>query len=100
LRSAIVLKPSTLLHFHRVLTKRKHRMLLAPKRRRRRATMEDMKGFQQLAGYFNVGPDPFPPPPPLRWCPLCSADSPVLRIGPTSPRRSSSAFALRLPDAV
>jgi hypothetical protein len=33
LRSAIVLKPSTLLHFHRVLRKRKYRILFSPKRR-------------------------------------------------------------------
>ena len=33
LRSAIVLKPSTLLHLHRVLAKRKYRMLFSPKRR-------------------------------------------------------------------
>jgi hypothetical protein len=30
LRSAIVLKPSTLLHLHQVLTKRKYRMLFSP----------------------------------------------------------------------
>jgi len=35
IRSAIVLKPSTLLHFHRVLVKRKYRLLFSPKRRRR-----------------------------------------------------------------
>ena len=35
LRSAIVLKPSTLLHLHSVLRKRKYRMLFSPKRRRR-----------------------------------------------------------------
>jgi putative transposase len=34
LRSAIVLKPSTLLHLHHVLAKRKYRMLFSPKRRR------------------------------------------------------------------
>jgi hypothetical protein len=34
LRSAIVLKPSTLLHLHQVLAKRKYRMLFSPKRRR------------------------------------------------------------------
>jgi len=33
LRFAIVLKPSTLLHFHRVLSKRKYRILFSPKRR-------------------------------------------------------------------
>src|SRR5215467_8961986 len=33
LRSAIVLKPSTLLHFHSVLSKRKYRILFSPKRR-------------------------------------------------------------------
>ena len=35
LRSAIVLKPSTLLHFHHLLKKRKYRMLFSPQRRRR-----------------------------------------------------------------
>ena len=35
LRSAIVLKPSTLLHFHHLLTKRKYRMLCSSKRGRR-----------------------------------------------------------------
>jgi hypothetical protein len=35
LRSAIVLKPSTLLHLHSVLRKRKYRMLFSPRRRRR-----------------------------------------------------------------
>ena len=34
LRSAIVLKPSTLLHLHQVLAKRKYRMLFSPKHRR------------------------------------------------------------------
>ena len=34
LRSAIVLKPSTLLHFHQVLAKRKYRMPFSPKCRR------------------------------------------------------------------
>ena len=33
-RSAIVLKPSTLLHFHQMLTKQKYRMLFSPKCRR------------------------------------------------------------------
>src|SRR6516225_1821410 len=32
LRSAIVLKPSTLLHFHSVLRKREYRILFSPKR--------------------------------------------------------------------
>ena len=45
-------------------------------------------------------PDPFPPPPPLRCGPLCSAASPVLQTGPTSHDPSSSAFVLRLPGAV
>ena len=36
LRSAIVLKPSTLLHLHYVLTKRKYRLLFSPRRGRRR----------------------------------------------------------------
>jgi hypothetical protein len=35
LRSAIVLKPSTLLHLHHVLSRRKYRMLFSPKRERR-----------------------------------------------------------------
>ena len=35
LRSAIVLKPSTLLHFRSVLSKRKYRILFSPKRRSR-----------------------------------------------------------------
>jgi putative transposase len=35
LRSAIVLKPATLLHLHHVLAKRKYRMLFSPKRKRR-----------------------------------------------------------------
>ena len=35
LRCGIVLKPSTLLHFHRVLTKRKYRMLFSSQRRAR-----------------------------------------------------------------
>ena len=35
LRSAIALKPSTLLHLHSVLRKRKYRMLFSPERRRR-----------------------------------------------------------------
>ena len=35
LRSAIVLKPSTLLHLHSVLRRRKYRMLFSPKRARR-----------------------------------------------------------------
>ncbi len=34
LRSAIVLKPATILHFHRSLVKRKYRELFAPKRKR------------------------------------------------------------------
>src|SRR6266487_4151259 len=36
LRSAIVLKPSTLLHLHTMLMKRKYRMLSSPQRGRRR----------------------------------------------------------------
>ena len=35
LRSAIVLKPSTLLHLHHVLSRRKYRMLFSPRRGRR-----------------------------------------------------------------
>lgn len=34
LRSAIVLKPSTLMAFHRALVKRKYRLLFAPRRRK------------------------------------------------------------------
>ena len=34
LRSAIVLKPSTLLHLHGLLRKRKYRLLFSPQRRR------------------------------------------------------------------
>jgi putative transposase len=34
-RSAIVLKPSTLLHFHKVLTERKYRLLFSAKSRRK-----------------------------------------------------------------
>src|SRR5215469_9776503 len=34
-RSAVVLKPSTLLHFHKMLTKQKYRLLFSPKRRSR-----------------------------------------------------------------
>ena len=33
IRSAIVLKPSTLLHLHQILTKRKYRLLFSPKGR-------------------------------------------------------------------
>src|SRR5436853_6956875 len=32
LRSAVVLKPSTLLHFHKMLVKQKYRLLFSPKR--------------------------------------------------------------------
>src|SRR6267143_889430 len=35
LRSMIVLRPSTLLHFHHMLIKRKYRLLFSPRRRRR-----------------------------------------------------------------
>src|SRR5437870_7848570 len=35
LRSAVVLKPSTLLHFHKMLIKQKYRLLFSPKRVRR-----------------------------------------------------------------
>ena len=34
-RSAIILKPATLLHFHSLLSKRKYRMLFSPKRHQR-----------------------------------------------------------------
>src|SRR5256885_17174674 len=36
LRNAIVLRSSTLLHFHKLLTKRKYRMLFSPKDRDRK----------------------------------------------------------------
>ena len=36
LRSAIVLKPSTIMNFHRALVRRKYRLLFTPKRRGRR----------------------------------------------------------------
>ena len=39
IRSAIVLKPSTLLSLHRTLRNRKYRMLFSPKRRRRPGSM-------------------------------------------------------------
>jgi len=35
IRSAIVLKPSTLLHLHQIVTKRKYRLLFSPKGRRK-----------------------------------------------------------------
>ena len=35
LRAAIVLRPATLLYFHKALSKRKYRLLFSPKRRRR-----------------------------------------------------------------
>ena len=35
LRSAIALRPSTLMHFHKMLTKQKYRMLFSPKRGQR-----------------------------------------------------------------
>ena len=35
LRSAVALKPSTLLHFHKMLTTQKYRLLFSPKRVRR-----------------------------------------------------------------
>ena len=44
LRSAIVLKPSTLLHLHSVLRKRKYRMLFSPKRGRRPGPKGPNKG--------------------------------------------------------
>jgi putative transposase len=43
LRSDIIVKPSTLLHLHRLLRKRKYRMLFSPKRRQR----PDPKGPKQ-----------------------------------------------------
>ena len=36
IRSAIVLKPSTLLHLHQILTQRKYRLLFSPKGRGKR----------------------------------------------------------------
>jgi putative transposase len=43
LRSAIVLKPSTLLHLHQVLVKRKYRMLFSLKRRRQPGRKDRIK---------------------------------------------------------
>jgi putative transposase len=43
LRSAIVLKTSTLLHFHKMLVKRKYRLLFSPKRVRRPGPKGPMK---------------------------------------------------------
>ena len=48
LRSAIVLKPSTLLHFHDVLKKRKYRMLFSAKLRRRPGPTGPNKGNSSL----------------------------------------------------
>jgi putative transposase len=45
LRNAIVLRPSTLLHFHQMLTKRKYRMLFSPKRRGRPGPKGPTKGL-------------------------------------------------------
>jgi hypothetical protein len=45
LRSAILLKPSTLLHLHSVLRKRKYRMLFSPKHRRRPGPKGPKKDF-------------------------------------------------------
>jgi putative transposase len=36
IRSAIVLRPSTLLHFHHILVKGKYRLLFSPEQRRKR----------------------------------------------------------------
>ena len=43
IRSAIVLKPSTLLPLHQILTKRKYRLLFSPKGRRNPGTMGPSK---------------------------------------------------------
>ena len=43
LRSAVVLKPSTLLHLHSLLSKRKYRILFSPKRRCRLARRDRTK---------------------------------------------------------
>ena len=47
LRSGIVLRPSTLLHFHHLLTKHKYRLLFSPQQKKR----PDPKGpSQELVG--------------------------------------------------
>src|SRR5439155_16034630 len=62
-----------------------------------------------FAGLHSPWPPPFAPPAPLhsaslqialeRAVPLCSPASQLLRRGPTSRARASSATAPRLPDA-
>lgn len=52
-----------------------------------------------FAGPCSPWSPPFAPPPPPPVARLCSGTSPVLRGGPTSQVRSSSAIALGLPDA-
>src|SRR5215469_2655654 len=53
-----------------------------------------------LAVPHSPWPSPFAPQAPLQPWPLCSLASLLLRAGPTSPSRSSSATASGLPDAV
>ena len=51
LRSAIVLKPSTLLPLHHVLAKRKYRMLFSRKRRRPPGPKGPLDSFQKILNY-------------------------------------------------
>ena len=48
-RSAIVLKTSTLLHFHKMLVKQKYRLLFSPKRVRRPALFAVRNGLVSIA---------------------------------------------------
>jgi len=59
LRSSIVLRPSTLLDFHRMLMKRKYRMLFSPKRSRRRTLPCHLSNNEQTsanASEINAAP--------------------------------------------
>src|SRR6516225_3442474 len=53
-----------------------------------------------FAAPHSAWPRPFAPRAPQRQWPLCSLASSLLRAGPTSPSRSSSATASGLPDNV
>jgi putative transposase len=55
LRSAIVLKPSTLLHFHKMLTTQKYRLLFSPKRVRRPGPKGPTKELIDAAGKRKEG---------------------------------------------
>jgi hypothetical protein len=63
LRSAIALKPSTLLHFHDVLRKRKYRILFSPKRGRRpgpQGPKKELVHGEFLTSRFLLGFDRMP----------------------------------------